>query len=196
MAAQSASPGRKFFDGIFDHFPGFAGAFLDAAQQFFLFAFGKLEIVIGELGPFLFQFALGDVPIAFDFECGHNASLIGCWLLSAVSVAAKVNVIKRPVAGRRGADNGTLNRQRISRTTMTMTSRRPTEPPPMKIALAKRGEAKRYMIGLLVDGLFGAVLDPLAGVLHVLAKTIGRVAAQVGNRHEREEKQQDRGAFE
>jgi hypothetical protein len=31
-----------------------------------------LEIIIREPGPFLFQLALGDVPVAFDFECGHN----------------------------------------------------------------------------------------------------------------------------
>jgi hypothetical protein len=37
-----------------------------------VFAFGVLEIVIRELGPFLFQLALGDVPVAFDFQCGHD----------------------------------------------------------------------------------------------------------------------------
>jgi hypothetical protein len=31
-----------------------------------------LQIVIRELGPFLFQLALGNVPVALDFECGHN----------------------------------------------------------------------------------------------------------------------------
>jgi hypothetical protein len=30
-----------------------------------------MEVVVRELGPFLFQQALGDVPVAFDFECGH-----------------------------------------------------------------------------------------------------------------------------
>jgi hypothetical protein len=31
-----------------------------------------LEIVVRELRPFLFELALGDVPVAFDFECCHN----------------------------------------------------------------------------------------------------------------------------
>jgi hypothetical protein len=34
-----------------------------------------LEIVIRQLGPFLFQLALGDVPVAFDFECVHESKL-------------------------------------------------------------------------------------------------------------------------
>jgi hypothetical protein len=68
----AAAGGAGFLDGLFDRFTGFAGALLNAANQFFLLAFGVLEIVIRELGPFLFQLALGDVPVAFDFECGHN----------------------------------------------------------------------------------------------------------------------------
>jgi hypothetical protein len=35
-----------------------------------------LEIVIRELGPLLFQLALGDVPVAFAFECIHNNSFV------------------------------------------------------------------------------------------------------------------------
>jgi len=31
-----------------------------------------LEIAIREFGPLLLQLALGDVPVAFDFECRHN----------------------------------------------------------------------------------------------------------------------------
>jgi hypothetical protein len=45
--------------GIFDRFTGFAGAFLNTTQQFALLAFGKLGIVIRELGPLLFQLAPG-----------------------------------------------------------------------------------------------------------------------------------------
>jgi len=37
---------------------GFAGALLNAAQQFFVHAFDALEIVIRELGPFLFSLPL------------------------------------------------------------------------------------------------------------------------------------------
>src|ERR1017187_3416496 len=64
--------GAGFLDGLFDRFTGFAGTLLNPANQFFLLAFDVLEIVIRELGPFLFQLAFGDVPVAFDFECSHN----------------------------------------------------------------------------------------------------------------------------
>ena len=63
-----------FLDGLFNRFAGFARALLDSAEKFFLLAFGILEIVIRERGPFLFQLAFGDVPVAFDFECCHNNS--------------------------------------------------------------------------------------------------------------------------
>jgi hypothetical protein len=69
----AAAAGRGFLDGLFDRFAGFAGALLNAAQQFIVLAFDELEIVIRELGPLLFQLALGDVPVAFDFECVHSA---------------------------------------------------------------------------------------------------------------------------
>jgi hypothetical protein len=59
--------GGSFLDGLFDRFTGFASALLNAAQQFIVFAFGALEIVIRELGPLLFQLTLGDVPVALDF---------------------------------------------------------------------------------------------------------------------------------
>jgi hypothetical protein len=68
----AAAGGAGFLDGLFDGFTGFAGALLNPPQQLFLFAFGILQIAIRELGPFLFQLALGDVPVAFDFKCGHN----------------------------------------------------------------------------------------------------------------------------
>jgi hypothetical protein len=45
------------------HVPDLAGAFLDAPDQFLLFAFGELQMVIRELREFLFQFAFGDVPV-------------------------------------------------------------------------------------------------------------------------------------
>jgi hypothetical protein len=34
-----------------------------------------LEIAIRELGPLLFQLALGNVPVAFDFKFVHNTLL-------------------------------------------------------------------------------------------------------------------------
>ena len=64
----AAAGGAEFLDRLFDCFAGFARALLNPAQQFFLLAFGVLQIAIRELGPFLFQLAFGDVPVAFDFE--------------------------------------------------------------------------------------------------------------------------------
>jgi hypothetical protein len=43
---------------LLDRFTGFAGALLNAAQKFIVLAFEALEI-IRELGPLLFQLALG-----------------------------------------------------------------------------------------------------------------------------------------
>jgi hypothetical protein len=60
---------EEFLDGLFDNLAGFTGALLDAANNFLLLAFSVLEVVIRERGPFLFQPALGDVPVASDFEC-------------------------------------------------------------------------------------------------------------------------------
>jgi len=71
-----AATGRGFLESLLDRFSGFASALLNAAQQLVVLALGELEIVIRELGPLLFQLALGDVPVAFAFECVHNDSLV------------------------------------------------------------------------------------------------------------------------
>jgi hypothetical protein len=63
--------GGIFLNGVFDHFTRFAGELLNPAKQFFFLAVGVTEIVVRELRPFLFQFAFGDVPVAFDFKCSH-----------------------------------------------------------------------------------------------------------------------------
>jgi hypothetical protein len=63
--------GGVILDGVFDHFTRFAGELLNPAKQFFLLTFGVTEIVVRQLRPFLFQLALGDVPVAFDSECVH-----------------------------------------------------------------------------------------------------------------------------
>ena len=55
-----------FIHGAFNFFLGLAGALLDASNQFILLALDELQIVIGELRKFLFQPALGDVPVPFD----------------------------------------------------------------------------------------------------------------------------------
>src|ERR1019366_1167511 len=68
----AAARGAGFLEHLLDRLAGFPGALLNPANKFFLLAFGVLEIVIRELGPLLFQLALGDVPVAFDFECSHN----------------------------------------------------------------------------------------------------------------------------
>ena len=59
-------------DGLFDGFTRFASAFLNATKQFIFRAFGESEIVVGELRPLLFQLALGDVPVAFNFKFSHS----------------------------------------------------------------------------------------------------------------------------
>jgi hypothetical protein len=69
----AAAGGAGFLDRFFDRFTGFARALLNPANQFFLLAFGELQIAIRKFGPFLFQLAFGDVPVAFDFECSHNS---------------------------------------------------------------------------------------------------------------------------
>jgi hypothetical protein len=87
----AAAGGAGFRDGFLDRFTGFAGALLNAAQQFFLLAFGELEIVIRKLGPLLFELTLSDVPVAFDFEFVHSALLCFLFLfLIAAMVTAKV----------------------------------------------------------------------------------------------------------
>ena len=85
----AAAGGAGFLKRLFDRFPGFAGALLNPANKFFLLAFGVLEIAIRELGPLLFQLALGDVPVAFNFEFVHNNSFCFLFLFTA-NVTAKV----------------------------------------------------------------------------------------------------------
>jgi hypothetical protein len=91
--------GAGFIEGLFDRFAGFPGALLDPSDQFLGLAFGEMEIVIRELGPFLFELALGDVPVAFDFEGSHNGK-VGCicrfWL--AIKVTGKVKEGNYPIA--------------------------------------------------------------------------------------------------
>src|ERR1035437_7774699 len=93
----TSGAGGGFLDGLFHRFAAFAGTLLNPAIDFLELAFGELKIVIRKLGPLLFQLALGDVPVAFDFECVHSSSFrflfpfavtvtaevlrrFGCWL--------------------------------------------------------------------------------------------------------------------
>jgi hypothetical protein len=66
-------------DGLLHLLPRFTGSLLDAADQFALLAFNELKIVIGELGPLLFQFAFDDIPVAFHFQRVHKRD--GCGLV-------------------------------------------------------------------------------------------------------------------
>ena len=96
----AAAGGAVFFERLLNRFAGFARALLNAANEFFLLAFGELEIVIRELGPLLFQLALGDVPVAFDFKCCHNGSLYFCGLIS-FTASMTANVFPQPAGLRR-----------------------------------------------------------------------------------------------
>jgi hypothetical protein len=73
MGLFTAAGGAGFIQRRFDRFMSFPRALLNPADQFVLLAFDVLEIVIRKLGPFLFQLALGDVPVAFDFKFGYNS---------------------------------------------------------------------------------------------------------------------------
>ena len=58
--------GETGLDGGLDSLLRGSGAFLNAPEQFVCLAFLKLEIVIGERRPFLFEGAFENVPVAFD----------------------------------------------------------------------------------------------------------------------------------
>ena len=60
-----------FVHGAFDFFLGAASPFLYAANQFIFFAIDELQIVIRKPREFLFQFALGNVPVSFGGESAH-----------------------------------------------------------------------------------------------------------------------------
>lgn len=60
-------------DGVFHGCSGFAGAFLDAAEEFLLFALHELMVVIGELRPLLFEVALDDVPLTLGLWFFHRS---------------------------------------------------------------------------------------------------------------------------
>jgi hypothetical protein len=80
------SAAAAFVDGLYNLFPGLTGAFLDAADQFILLAFDVLEVVIGELREFLFQLALGNVPVSFG---GKSSHIIFLFVFSARGVARR-----------------------------------------------------------------------------------------------------------
>ena len=71
--------------GKFNIFPGLACSFLDSTDQLLLLANDELEVVIGELGPFLFDLAFENVPVPFDFEFVHRCCFCLVALFSGVS---------------------------------------------------------------------------------------------------------------
>jgi hypothetical protein len=47
-------------------------AFLNPTDQLIRFAFEKLQVIIGELGEFLFQLSFRNVPVALVGKCIHE----------------------------------------------------------------------------------------------------------------------------
>ena len=87
MAAVAAT----FVNDVLDFILVLTSAFLDAADQFVFLAIHKLQVVVRELREFLFQPALGDVPVAFHFQCVHKRFVgIDGFVISVVSRAARL----------------------------------------------------------------------------------------------------------
>lgn len=61
-----------FLHVALNRFLRFSGALLDAADEFISLSFRKLEDVICQVGPFLLELALQDIPVAFGFCRSHN----------------------------------------------------------------------------------------------------------------------------
>jgi hypothetical protein len=59
------------------------GAFLNAAGQFVLHAFRKLQVVVREPCEFLFPFSPGNVPVSLGCKCAHKNFLFGCVVSTA-----------------------------------------------------------------------------------------------------------------
>jgi hypothetical protein len=56
---------------LLHRFLGVSGALLDSSHQLVFTAFLVSKVVVGELGVLLFEFSLGNVPIALDMKCVH-----------------------------------------------------------------------------------------------------------------------------
>src|SRR5215204_6123036 len=64
--------GGGFLDGFFDRFPSLSSALLNATDQFILHTLFIGKVIIGQLCPSLFQFALGNIPITFYLQLIHK----------------------------------------------------------------------------------------------------------------------------
>ena len=63
-------------DFVPDFLLGAPELFLQPPEQFIILAFGKGEIVVGQVGILLLELAFDFVPGAFDFEFGHSENWI------------------------------------------------------------------------------------------------------------------------
>ena len=62
-----------FAENALDLFLRLAGALLNAAQQFLLLPPVELQVVVRQVGVFLFEFAFDDVPVTLQFEFIHSS---------------------------------------------------------------------------------------------------------------------------
>lgn len=82
MVKDTAAPGfhSKLINVLLDFRLGFPRFFLDTAQQLIFLTFHILEIVVGKLTVFLFQFTLDLVPVSLDLiRCrthGYNCLMV------------------------------------------------------------------------------------------------------------------------
>jgi hypothetical protein len=69
-------PGLIIRSGIaedaLDFFLGLPEALLNAPDQFVFLAFIVTKVIVRQIAEFLFQFALGNVPVALYFEFVHK----------------------------------------------------------------------------------------------------------------------------
>jgi hypothetical protein len=79
-----------FANGALNLLPGFTSALLDSPDQFVFFAGNKLKIIVREFGPFLFHFALRDIPIAFNLKFIHKFSLLLGLLIPAIDCIGRL----------------------------------------------------------------------------------------------------------
>jgi hypothetical protein len=66
---------RGIIDRAFDGFARFARALLNSADQLLFMALDKLQVVIGQLAPLLFEFPFDHVPVPFRFQFVHDSPL-------------------------------------------------------------------------------------------------------------------------
>ena len=63
-------------DEMFDRFARFAGAPLNSPDQLLDSAIDVKQIILGQFGPFAFQFATNRVPFAFEYILGNHRKLL------------------------------------------------------------------------------------------------------------------------